>query len=172
MMIQIKTASEEHAELIADLSRRTFHETFAEYNTAENMQLFMERNFSKRLLMNEVGSPRNIFLLAYYNGELAGYARLREDNNPPLLKGEKTLEVARIYAAKEFIGKGIGKALMEAAIDIARKKGKDIVWLGVWEKNQRAIDFYARWGFEKFSDHEFILGNDIQNDWLMKKKIT
>ena len=171
-MIQIKSASMKDAELIADLSRRTFYDTFAEHNTRENMELFMERRFTKELLMKEVGARGNIFLLAYYNGNVAGYARLREDNNPPLLRGQKTLEIARIYATKDFIGKGIGKALMEAAIDIARKMEKRIVWLGVWEKNQRAIDFYARWGFEKFSDHEFILGNDVQNDWLMKKDIT
>ena len=70
------------------------------------------------------------------------------------------------------IGKGVGKKLMEASIDIAKEKGKKALWLGVWENNQRAIDFYTKWGFQKFSEHAFMLGNEIQTDWLMKKPVN
>jgi ribosomal protein S18 acetylase RimI-like enzyme len=69
------------------------------------------------------------------------------------------------------IGKGIGKALMLKCIEIAREKKSDVLWLGVWENNQRAIDFYTKWGFEKFSTHIFMLGDDPQTDWLMKKEL-
>ena len=172
MAVFIRYATKKDAELIADLTRNTFYETFAGDNTEENMELFMNEKLNRQLLMDEVGKERNIFLLAYYNDVIAGYARLREDNNPPLLQGQPTLEIARLYAKKNMIGKGIGSALMNRAIEIAREKGKQIVWLGVWEKNHRAIDFYTRWGFEKLCDIEFILGNDIQNDWLMQKKLT
>lgn len=169
--VYIRTATKEDAGLIADLSRKTFYETFAPLNTKEDMEIFMKERFSKKILMAEVGAPNNIFLIAYIDGKIAGYARLREDNNPPPLQGLPTMEIARIYADTAFIGKGIGKALMQKAIDIATAKEKKLVWLGVWEKNQRAIDFYIRWGFDKFSDHEFILGNDVQNDWLMKRNL-
>jgi len=139
------------------------------------MEKFMNESFNKELLMAEVGAPGNIFLLAYpgnKSNEVIGYARLRENNNPGVLKDLNTLEIARIYVVENSIGKGVGKALMHRSLAIAKEKGKEIVWLGVWEKNQKAIDFYTRWGFEKFSDHQFILGDDVQNDWLMKKAVS
>jgi GNAT superfamily N-acetyltransferase len=84
---------------------------------------------------------------------------------------DRAVEIARIYAVKNSIGKGVGSALMNKCIEISRKRNYPLVWLGVWEHNHHAIDFYARWGFEKFAEHDFILGNDVQKDWLMKKQI-
>jgi ribosomal protein S18 acetylase RimI-like enzyme len=110
-------------------------------------------------------------LLAYHNTEVAGYARLREYNIPPGIGTIHTLEIARLYAVSSMIGKGVGSALMEKSIELAKEKQKTCVWLGVWQENQRAIDFYIRWGFEKFAAHDFVLGNDVQKDWLMKKMI-
>lgn len=171
-MIVIKTATTKDASLIADLSRQTFYESFAADNTKEDMDKFMTEQFSRELLMAEVGAARNIFFLAYdENNEPIGYTRLRENNIPPELGVERALEIARIYAVKKAIGKGVGKALMNASLAYARDHHYQTVWLGVWEHNQRAIDFYTKWGFQKFSEHEFILGNDVQTDWLMFRKI-
>jgi ribosomal protein S18 acetylase RimI-like enzyme len=169
--IDIRIASPSDAALIADMSRQTFYDSFAADNTKENMEKFMNETFTRESLIAEVGAPGNIFLLACRMGEPAGYARLRENNNPPELKGLATIEIARIYAVKEMIGKGIGKTLMEKSIAIAKEKRKKFIWLGVWEKNQRAIDFYTKHGFEKFSEHPFIVGDDVQTDWLMKLEI-
>jgi ribosomal protein S18 acetylase RimI-like enzyme len=96
---------------------------------------------------------------------------LRDSEHPEHLENSAAIEIVRIYSIASMIGKGIGRLLMQTCIDIARKKNKAIVWLGVWEKNQRAIDFYTAWGFEKFGEQNFILGNDVQTDWLMKKHI-
>lgn len=169
--IDIRFATSNDAPLIAELSRKTFYDSFAADNTKENMDIFMREKFSKELLMAEVGTKGNIFLLAYYKGSPAGYARLRENNNPPQLGTTQSLEIARIYAVKEVIGKGVGSALMSHSLAIAEQKHKRWAWLGVWEKNQRAIGFYKKWGFEKFDEHTFILGYDVQRDWLMKKVI-
>ncbi|MBC7828075.1 MAG: GNAT family N-acetyltransferase [Chitinophagaceae bacterium] len=169
--ITIRMATAQDAELIADISRQTFYEAFAAQNTAENMEQFMNTQFEKGRLMAELGDPENIFLLAYQDDELAGYVKLRDSENPQHLENAAAIEIVRIYTTASMIGKGIGKVLMQACIDIAKKRDKAIVWLGVWERNQRAIGFYTKWGFEKFSEHDFILGNDIQTDWLMKKHI-
>jgi diamine N-acetyltransferase len=169
--ITIRVATRADAELIADLSRLTFYESFVKDNTKEDMDKFMNEQFTRPALIAEVGAPGNIFLLAHRMGEVAGYARLREDNNPPELTGQQTIEIARIYATQQMIGKGIGNALMEKSLQIARERNKKIVWLGVWEHNQRAIEFYTKHGFRKFSEHPFTLGNDVQTDWLMKKEL-
>jgi ribosomal protein S18 acetylase RimI-like enzyme len=165
----IRIASNIDAELIADISRQTFYETFASHNTQENMDIFMTKQFSKQQLIKEVGSAGNIFLLAYEENEVAGYVRLKETTTKQDLNEMASIEICRLYAITKKIGKGIGSFLMQQSLDLAKKMNKKKIWLGVWEKNYRAIDFYKKWGFEIFSEQDFILGNDIQKDWLMQK---
>jgi diamine N-acetyltransferase len=167
--ISIREATKADAGLIADLSRQTFYEAFAAENTAENMDKFMNETFTREKLMAEVGAAGNTFLLAYQGEEAVGYTRLRETTSPLLVENGAALEIARIYAVQKSIGKGVGSALMQHSIEIARQRNCRIVWLGVWENNEKAITFYIKWGFEKFGDHVFMLGNDPQTDWLMKK---
>jgi ribosomal protein S18 acetylase RimI-like enzyme len=170
-MITVRIATKKNAELIADMSRQTFYDTFASYNTKEDMDKFMNEQFTRESIILEVGAENNIFLLAYDDEQPVGYARIRENNNPPSLGTSNALELARIYATAPSIGKGIGKVLMQKCIEIAKAGNRECIWLGVWEKNKRAIDFYKKWGFEKFADHDFILGDDVQKDWLMKKTL-
>lgn len=169
--IFIREATIYDAGTIADLSRKTFYDTFAPYNTEEDMIIFLSRQFTRDALMAEVGMHGNTFLLAYKDGELAGYVKLRESKGPPELKGMTSLEIARIYVVKEMLGAGVGEQLMKTCIDIARNRSKQTIWLAVWEKNERAVRFYTRWGFETFSKQVFVLGTDLQNDWIMKKML-
>jgi len=170
-IIQIRLASIEDAALVADMSRRTFYETFSAQNTPEDIAHYMDKQFTRESLMAEVGMPGNIFLLAYLGEEPVGYARLLEHASPQGMGEGPAMEIVRIYAEQSAIGKGVGKALMQYTIDLGREKGKKWVWLGVWEHNHRAIAFYTKWGFEKFGDHPFILGSDVQTDWWMKRKL-
>ncbi len=172
MPLVIRFATSDDAELIADLSRETFTQTFAAANTKENIEKFMNEQFTREALMKEVGRSGNIFLLAQEGEVPVGYARMRESENPPELAGENAIEIARIYAVNSFIGTGVGSRLMQKCLDIAKKMNKTVIWLGVWQMNSRAISFYKRWGFEMFGEHDFTLGNDVQKDWLMKKTLN
>jgi ribosomal protein S18 acetylase RimI-like enzyme len=165
----IRYADPSDAMMIADISRTTFFDSFSSQNTKENIDKFMSVQFNREALMKEVGAEGNIFLLAFEGEELLGYVRMRESENPAGLGEADSIEIARIYVTRQSIGKGVGKALMKRCIDIAVEKGKEIIWLGVWEHNQRAIEFYTKSGFEKFGEHIFMLGDDPQTDWLMKK---
>ena len=165
MVLFIRQATTADAVLIADLSRQTFYETFAPQNTAADMEMFMTEQFTHAALMAEVGATGNIFFIAWCNDVPVGYARLRETS------AADTIEIARLYATAAMIGKGVGKALMQACIDLAREQSKKTIWLGVWEKNSRAIAFYMAWGFEKVGEHDFVLGHDVQRDWVMQKAI-
>lgn len=169
--IIVRVANERDAELIADLSRQTFYESFAPDNTKENMDKFMSEQFTREKLIDEVKQPWQIFFLAYVQHEPVGYVKLRDGSVPLQLDARSSLEIARIYSVQHMIGKGVGKKLMQTCHDIARQKGKKILWLGVWQHNHRAIDFYNSWGFEIFGEQEFILGDDVQTDWLMKKEL-
>jgi diamine N-acetyltransferase len=172
MGLLIRYATQDDARLIADISHQTFYETFAAENTKADMDKFLKEQFTKGKLMIEVGAKENIFLLAYDEHEVAGYVKLRDSRVPLALKNTKAIEVARLYAMTNKIGKGVGAALMQKSIEVAKEKNKDVMWLGVWEKNQRAIDFYTKWGFEKFDETDFLLGDDMQKDWLMRKNIS
>lgn len=169
--IIIRIATEKDAELIADLSRQTFYETFAEQNTKGNMEKFMNEQFTRQKLIQELSEPWLLFFMAFINYEPVGYAKMREGAVPLELINQPCIEIARIYSVAHMIGKGVGKKLMQTCHEIAGQKQKKILWLAVWEQNQRAIDFYARWGFEKFGEQNFKLGDDVQRDWLMKKII-
>ena len=170
-MTQIRKAGFSDAELIATISRETFYDTFAGFNTKEDMDKFLSEQFSKEYLMLQVAAAGNIFLLAYADDKPAGYVFMKESTHEDL-ENKNTIEISRLYARTSFIGKGIGKALMDAAIAEAKQLKKEYIWLGVWEHNHRAISFYSKYGFEKFSGQDFILGNDVQRDWVMKKAIT
>ncbi|HEV7332016.1 MAG TPA: GNAT family N-acetyltransferase [Flavisolibacter sp.] len=172
MDITLRYATLEDAALVADISRQTFYDTFAADNSPANMEKFLTEQFTKGKLMLEVGTAANTFLLAYCNDAVAGYLKLREDKKPAALQPASAMEIARLYVVKDYIGKGVGKLLMQAAIDIAKQKDKEVVWLGVWEHNQRAIAFYTAWGFHKFDEVDFLLGDDLQRDWLMKKDVN
>jgi ribosomal protein S18 acetylase RimI-like enzyme len=169
--IIIKQAAKKDAALIADISRQTFYESFAAYNTQADMDKFMNLQFTRQKLIQEVGAAGNVFLLAFIDNEVVGYVRLHEGSTNLLPRNVPAIEIARIYAIQKSIGKGVGSALMQRCLQLAQERGKQIIWLGVWEKNQRAIDFYTRWGFERFGEHEFVLGDDVQIDWLMKRSV-
>ncbi|MFY7840038.1 MAG: GNAT family N-acetyltransferase [Lacibacter sp.] len=164
--ITVRRASATDAALIAELSRTTFYQTFAKDNTEADMNMFMSQQFTTEMLMKEVEEENAFFLLAYQGTEALGYARMRFENK---LKHEGAVEIARIYALEQAIGKGVGKALMQTCLQIAEEMHMKAVWLGVWEKNSRAISFYEKWGFKKFDEHKFLLGTDLQTDCLMKK---
>ena len=165
--IIVRIATTADAPLIAEISRETFYETFAEHNTKADMDKFLSEQFSKEQLTAQVGVDGNIFLLAYINDLPAGYIFLKEGSHTDLTN-VNAVEISRLYPATSFIGKGIGKTLMLAAIDQAKKSNFELIWLGVWEHNLRAIQFYHSFGFEKFGEHNFILGDDVQKDWLMR----
>ncbi|MFM9911815.1 MAG: N-acetyltransferase family protein [Chitinophagaceae bacterium] len=169
--LTIRFAEPADASLIADISRKTFYDTFAAVNTPEDMHAFMSEQFSREALMKEVLNNDGIFLLAYLGEELAGYVRMREGEKHPIFMNHPSIEIARIYVDAGFIGKNVGGRLMEECIRMAKEMNRAILWLGVWEHNDRAIAFYTKWGFEKFGEHEFVLGTDIQTDWLMKKEL-
>lgn len=171
MNFLIREATTSDAALIADISRQSFYDTFAADNSKEDMDKFLSEQFTRGKLMLEVGRREFAFYLLYVDNVVAGYVKLRFGNVPAGLPVRSALEIARLYCMKAFIGQGVGKALMQKCIDKAREEHFEAVWLGVWERNRRAIDFYTGFGFEKFGETDFLLGNDLQCDWLMWRRV-
>lgn len=172
MQIDIRVGQKTDAAQIAELSRSTFYETFAPFNRKEDMDYFMDHQFTTEGLIHEVEEGSCHYFLAFDAGLLVGYACMREKHYPESLKWATAIEISRIYVKKSCKGKGVGGMLIQHCIDYALQCRKEVVWLGVWEKNETAIGFYERYGFEKFDEHDFLLGHDLQRDWLMMKKLN
>lgn len=168
--VTLRSATTSDAPLIATISRQTFSETFNEHNTPENMALFMSSTFSTEKLISEVLASPEQFVLATADGQVAGYLRIANGNQPPEIVLSKPMEICRLYVLREMIGKGIGQVLMNEALRLAAEHDILDLWLGVWEHNERAIRFYRSFGFERFGEHPFLLGTDVQTDWLMKRQ--
>ncbi len=173
MMDKITTriAAVNDAGLIAKLSKQSFYQAFHAQNTKEDMDIFLATNFSETATKEELANGLNTFFLAYYNDELCGYANVREGKELEEFPQANALQLARIYLLDGFSGKGIGKTLMQQCINEAKVRKKEFIWLGVWEHNHHAIKFYQQWGFEKFGEEVFMLGNDEQHDWRMRKML-
>jgi diamine N-acetyltransferase len=169
--MHIRYGTTEDAKVLAELGARTFYDTFAKDNKSENIQSYLEKSFSPEIQQKELSDPNIIFLIAELDGTPVGYAKLKMNSKDDALKGTNPVELERIYAVQEYLGKGVGKGLMKASLREARQRGCDSVWLGVWEKNQRAIDFYEKWGFKKVGTHVFKLGDDLQNDFVMELRL-
>jgi diamine N-acetyltransferase len=153
------------------IGRQTFFETFAAGNTEENMKKYLEEGFSLEKLTSELNDQNCAFYFALTDNTTIGYLKLNFGQSQTELKDNRALEIERIYVLKEFHGKKVGQILYEKAIQIAKQTNAAYVWLGVWEENPRAINFYKKNGFVEFDKHIFKLGDDEQTDIMMKLQL-
>ncbi|WP_017734019.1 GNAT family N-acetyltransferase [Nafulsella turpanensis] len=170
--LKIKKATLADLEELQFIGRQTFTEAFAADNTAVNMQKYLSEQFSLQQLTDEISHPDSEFYLATYNHKTIGYLKVNFGQAQKELQDEQALEIERIYVLKEFHGKGVGQLLFDKALQLAREKNAPYVWLGVWEKNPRAIHFYRKNGLQEFDRHHFILGDDEQTDIMMKLELS
>lgn len=154
------------------IGRLTFTETFAEHNSQENMTKYLEEAYAVEKLSAELNDENSVFYFAELDHQVIGYLKLNFGESQTELKDNKAVEIERIYVAKAFHGKKIGQLLYNKAIEVAKEKAANYVWLGVWEENKRAIQFYKKNGFIEFDKHVFLLGNDAQTDLMMKLELT
>ncbi len=166
--IHLIHATVAHLNDLQKISTQTFYETFAEYNTPENMRLYIENAFNLVRLTSELTNPHSTFFLVNVAGKTVGYFKINTGHAQTEFQEENGLELERIYIAKEYIGKKIGTQLFTQVLSMAIEKNKTYLWLGVWEHNTRALNFYTKLGLAAFGQHTFTLGTDPQTDILMR----
>ena len=171
--LHIRPADVDDAALLAPLAEQTFRDAFADDNTDDDMEAYVGNAFSLRRIRSELAEDTNTFLLAFFRGtdQPTGYAKLRRGTTDPSVTGPAPVELERLYVGQRVIGRGVGAALMQASLETAASEGYQTVWLGVWERNERAIGFYKRWGFEVTGSHVFCLGSDEQTDLIMERPV-
>jgi ribosomal protein S18 acetylase RimI-like enzyme len=169
--IVINKIGNEQIDQLQQIGRQTFSETFAESNSAENMAKYLEEAYSYEKLSAELNDPNSIFYFAMMGQDVIGYLKLNLGASQTEVKDNDALEIERIYVLKSFQGKKVGQILFDKAIQIAKEQNAEFVWLGVWEENKRAIQFYTKNGFVEFDQHVFVLGDDAQIDIMMKLQL-
>lgn len=169
--VTIRRGTVDDAVLLSELGARTFSETFAADNTPEDLAAYLATSFSVAQQTAELQDPASTFLIAEIDGRAAGYAKLHTGEPEKGVDGANPIELVRLYALSEWLGRGVGAELMRACIDEARQAGHETLWLGVWERNPRAQAFYRNWEFETVGEHVFQLGSDLQRDLLMQRSL-
>ena len=176
MTIHVRPATVADAPLLSQLGATTFRETFEGENTPEDMARYLVEAFTPDRQAAEITDPAGTVLLAERRGtsgdaELAGYAHLVSGPAPAAVQGPAPLELKRLYVARAWHGQGVAQSLMDAALDAARARGAETLWLGVWERNPRAVAFYRKYGFSRVGEHTFVLGADAQTDWILARSL-
>lgn len=171
MNVKIKRCNHEDLQALQEISIKTFNATFKDQNSPENMTAYLERAFNLNQLEKELSTTSSEFFFAYINNEVVGYLKLNTSDAQSEPMGEETLEIERIYIKSEFQKHGLGKILLNRAIEIALERDKKKIWLGVWEKNNNAIAFYKKMGFVQTGSHSFYMGDEEQMDLIMIKTL-
>ncbi len=170
--IEMRRITGEDVLLLQEIGRKTFAETFSSSNSKENMEKYLEEGFSLNKLQAEIDDPNAEFYFATLDNNVIGYLKLNLGQSQTEIKHENALEIERIYVLQEFHGQNIGQQLFEKALERADIQKVDFIWLGVWEENRRAIQFYVKHGFLAFDKHIFKLGDEEQTDIMMKRPMS
>jgi diamine N-acetyltransferase len=169
--IDIRHANLTDAPLLSSLGAQTFSDAFAAENTPENLAAYLAASFTPVQLSAELSDPSILLLLAEIAGDAVGYAKLFSGQMPPEISAPHPIELVRIYSTRAYFGRGVGPALIQACLDLAIQRGFQTIWLGVWERNLRAQSFYRKWGFQIVGSHPFLLGADLQTDYIMQRSL-
>lgn len=171
MEITVRLANVDDVPLITRIGYDTFYETWKDVNTPADMDVYLQKAFNDQVIFADILNPTNTFLIAFADGILAGYVKIRRDRTYDELNGESAIEIERIYVYNEFHSKKVGKHLMDESIRMSNDEGHKWLWLGVNVDNHKAIKFYKNYGFEVFGEKNFQLGEAVDTDYLMKKKL-
>jgi hypothetical protein len=166
--ISIRPVDIKDLETLVRLSQKTFYDAFASQNKQEDIEQYIRENLSAKQLEEELIDNQNNFFFILLDDVPVGYMKLRSGFSDDQPKGLHAVELQRLYVVNEYQNLKLGYTLIQYAINFARNEGYEAIWLGVWEKNSKAIRFYQREGFTQYATHSFLLGNDLQIDWLMK----
>ncbi len=165
---EVSKVSASDAVLLQIIGKQTFYEAFKDDNSIEDLNQYLNESFSFQKITEELKNVNSEFYFAKSNDQVIGYFKINFGKSQTELSEKNGLEIERIYLLKQFYGKNAWQKLLDKALEIALKNQHDFVWLGVWEKNTRAIHFYKKNGFVAFDKHVFQLGNDKQTDIMMK----
>ena len=167
----IRRASRQDAELLVELGKRAFYEAFAEQTAPEDMTAYLQTTFSIEETTTQLNNKESLYLIIELQADSVGYAYLYPTRPPECIKDPKAIQLIRFYLLKKCYGLGVGNTLMQTCIDESYVRGYRSVWLSSWELNGRANAFYKRWHFKVIGRQKFMVGSDVQNDFIFMRNL-
>jgi ribosomal protein S18 acetylase RimI-like enzyme len=169
---RVEACGPEDAALIAEVGERTFRETYSADTRADELERHVASAYDPATIERELSDPGSTFYLARVEGEVAGYLKINRGEAQTELREDAGLEIESLYVLREFQGRRIGQLLFDRALDEARAAGAEYVWLGVWERNERARRFWEKQGFSEFDSHPFQFGAVEHTDVMMRRPLS
>lgn len=170
-MLKFELCSLNDLSLLQEISKQAYEDTFESFCSSRVMSEYLETAFSDDKLTEELENLNSNFYIVYFNDTVIGYIKLNSAPAQSDINDPNSIELQRIYVLKEFQGLGYGKELLDFSIDFTKNKKKEYIWLGVWEKNIKAIRFYEKNGLYRFGKHDFIMSDERQLDFLYRKDV-
>lgn len=170
--VTMRPATPDDAGALSAFARRVFDEVFGPDNNSDDMAAYMDEAFTPDVQRREIEAVGSIILLAEQGGAIAGYLHIDPSPTPTCVTGRDAIELKRLYVDPRLHSRGTGKRLLDEGVSRARAAGAATLWLGVWEHNVKAQRFYQREGFQRVGEHAFVLGRDVQTDWIMQRPIA
>lgn len=167
----IQLVSKQELPLLLEIAKSTFINTYAHLNDPQNFNEYLSLNFNLEKITQEFNNSESAFFFVKKENKICGYLKLNWGNAQTDNPLKNAIEIERIYVLQEFQGQQIGKMMVNEAIKLSKSKSAKWLWLGVWERNPKAIGFYKKMGFEAFGEHAFIVGQERQIDVIMKQRI-
>ena len=166
--ITIRRAGARDADVLAEVGRDTFVETFAHLYPPEDLKAFLETAYSPRAFERYLGLDGHALWLAEAAGRAIGYAQVGPCALPHPEVTPACGELKRLYVRREAQGSGLGSRLIETSLGWLEAPGRRL-WIGVWSQNYGAQRLYARHGFEKVGDYQFQVGNTLDDEFILSR---
>lgn len=166
MSIIYRDATASDAKALAEFCARTFVATFGDLYPPEDLSAFLAEKYGEAVQREEIADSSIRYRLAFEAGAIVGYCMMGEvDMN---VDDPGALELHRLYVDERLKGAGVAAALMDDCLAWARAKRAKALYLSVWEENHRAQAFYKRYGFEHVGEHNFMVGNTADHDFIWR----
>jgi len=169
--ISVRKALPNDLDLLIKLGRRCFYEAFNEVTAPDDMEAYLTTTFQKTAIENQLLDERSLIFLADADADLAGYVYSHPAVIPQCVGDKAAIKLERLYLRKRYYGRAVGDALMQISVEESRSRGYQSIWLSSWELNDRANAFYKKWGFKVVGNQKFTVGSDIQNDFILRRKL-
>ncbi len=154
-MISIVKAGATDALAIANIGRISVEIAHRDSCSATDMNDFLDRAYSTNAIKQELENQRYHYHMIYYQKGLAGFSKVVPNEEHPNIPEKNVMKLDRIYLLPEYFDKKLGAELLKFNIGLASTMNQRGIWLFTWVGNERAVNFYRRFGFRVIGDHKF-----------------
>ena len=162
-MIKMTKATLKDAHLLSKLSVDTFLPAHGHSAPKNDINNYLTQNFNEQKFIEELSDCNNQYSLIFFKGKIAGYSKIVFNQSNDNITFKNITHLSRLYLLKDFYGLGLGRILFDFNSKLCKKNNQFGIWLHVWTKNEKAISFYKKMGFQKIGNADFKISETHSN---------